>query len=82
MKIVEAAELLVEILKECTKLDGCTLALMPPKPLITVAEGYMIHIDSDPGVNKETLACVESIAKKHDLNYFEDAKGIMIYRMH
>ncbi len=82
MKIVEAAELLVETLKECAKLDGCALTLMPPKPLITVAEGYRIHIDSDSGVNKETLACVESIAEKHDLKYFEDAKGIMIYRKH
>ncbi len=81
MEIVEAAELLVEILKECRKLDGATFQLMPPQPHVTMAEGYKIHIDSESGVNKETLLCIESIAKKHDLNYFEDDKGIMIYRM-
>ncbi len=81
MELVEAAELLVEILKECRKLDGATFQLMPPKPDITVAEGYKIHIASESGVNKDTLLCIESIAKKRDLNYFEDYKGIMIYRM-
>ncbi len=81
MKAVEAAELLVEILKKCRELNGATFQLMPPRPLFIMAEGYKIHIDADSGLNKETLTCIERIAEKLDLNYFEDDKGIMIYRL-
>jgi hypothetical protein len=39
LNVLEAAELLVEILKKCTNLKGSIIQLMPPKPLITVLKG-------------------------------------------
>jgi hypothetical protein len=80
MHVLEAAELLVEILKKCKSLKGSSIMLMSPKPLVTMAEGYKLHIDVSD-TNRGIFACIENIAKSHGLSCFEDSKGIMIYRM-
>ncbi len=56
--------------------------LMPPKPQVTVAQGYKIHITSDKGFDQETYVRVENIARNRGLSSFEDANGLMIYRKH
>lgn len=82
MKAVQAAEVLVEILKECRELDGAALILMPPRSQVNVAYGYKIHIDSNSEIDTETRACIENILGKHGLISIESSKGIMIYRKH
>ena len=79
LNVLEAAELLVEILKKCS-LKGSTIALMPPKPYtVTVAHGYKLHITVLKR-NREAYSCIENIAKEHGLTYFEDRRGIILYR--
>jgi hypothetical protein len=79
MKVLEAAELLVEILKKCT-LKGSTIVLMPPRPYtVTVAQGYKLHVTILKR-DREAYSCIENIVKEHGLSYFEDRRGIMIYR--
>ncbi len=82
MKLVEAAELQVQLFKECPKLEGSTSILMPPRPLVNMAQGYKIHIEGDSGIDKETRACVASVISKRGLILTEDDKGVMIYRKH
>ncbi len=82
MRVLEAAELLVKIVIKCRKLDGAAFMLMPPKPQLSILEGYRIHIDKDSGIDQETFICVTSIAKERGLSCFEDYKGVMIYRKH
>ena len=80
MNVLEAAELLVEILKKCS-LKGSTIALMPPKPYTTtMAQGYKLHMTILKR-DSEAFSCIESIVKEHGLSYFEDRRGLMIYRM-
>jgi hypothetical protein len=79
MDVLEAAELLVEILKKCN-LKGGTIALMPPRPYVAnLAQGYKLHLtvlDRD----REVYSCIESVVKEHGLSYFEDRRGVMVYR--
>ena len=79
MKVLEAAELLVEILKKCN-LKGSTIALMPPRPYtVTMAQGYKLHLTILKR-NREAFSCIENLVKEHGLSYFEDRRGLMIYR--
>jgi hypothetical protein len=79
MKVLEAAELLVEILKKCS-LKGSTIALMPPRPYtVTMAQGYKLHLTILKS-DREVFSCIESVVKEHGLSYFEDRRGLMIYR--
>ena len=79
MNVLEAAELLVEILKKCN-LKGSTIALMPPKPYtVTMVQGYKLHI-AILKRDREAYLCIENIVKEHSLSYFEDRRGLMIYR--
>ncbi len=80
MKVVEAAELLLEILKGCQKLEDSKLMLMPPNPTIDLADGYKLHISTNLGIDKETLAYIEEIVEKHGLSYRIIGNGIMIYK--
>ncbi len=82
MKLVEAAELQVEIFKECPKLEGSTSILMPPRPIVNMAQGYKKHVEGDSGIDKETRACIDRILSKHGLTLTADKKGMMIYRKH
>jgi hypothetical protein len=76
---LEAAELLVEILKKCN-LKRSTIALMPPRPYtITLAQGYKLHLTILKR-DREAYSCIENIVKEHGLSYFEDRRGLMIYR--
>jgi hypothetical protein len=79
MKVLEAAELLVEILTKCN-LKGSTIVLMPPRPYtVIVAQGYKLHVTILKR-DREAYPCIENIVKEHGLSYFEDRRGIMIYR--
>ncbi len=80
MKLLEAAELCVEIVMKCRKLDGASFMFTPPVPQITLAQGYKIHIAKITGIDQETFGCVENLAKKRGLTLFEDSEGVMIYR--
>jgi hypothetical protein len=80
MQVLEAAELLVEILTKCKKLDGASFTLTPHRPEITLAEGYKVHIGKDAGIDQETFNCVTDIATIRGLSHFQDASGLMIYR--
>jgi hypothetical protein len=79
MKVLEAAELLVEILTKCN-LKGSTIVLMPPRPYtVIVAQGYKLHVTVLKR-DREIYSCIENIVKEHGLGSFEDRRGIMIYR--
>jgi hypothetical protein len=79
MKVLEATELLVEILKKCS-LKGSTIALMPPRPYtVSMAQGYKLHLTILKS-DREAFSCIESVVKEHGLSYFEDRRGLMIYR--
>jgi len=79
MNVLEAAELLVAILKKCN-LKGSTIALMPPRPYtVTMAQGYKLHLTILKR-DREAYSCMENIVKEHGLSYFEDSRGLMIYR--
>ncbi len=80
MQLLEAAKLLVEIIEECVTLNGSSIFFMPPKPQITLSDGYKIHITKSVEIDKETLSCIENIVKKNNLAYIEDKDGMMIYR--
>ncbi len=64
MQVLEAAELLVEIVKACGNLDGDAFMLMPPKPQI-LAEGYKIHVTSESGIDRKTLLVVSRISRRN-----------------
>jgi hypothetical protein len=54
---------------------------MPPKPYTaTMAQGYKLHLTVLKG-DSEAYSCIENIVKEHGLSYFEDRRGLMIYRM-
>jgi hypothetical protein len=79
LNVLEAAELLVEILRKCS-LKGSTIVLMPPRPYtVTVAQGYKLHITVLKR-DREAYSCMENVVKEHGLSYFEDSRGLMIYR--
>ncbi len=80
MQLLEAIQLLTKILEECPKIIGCNIMFMSPKPQVTVAEGYKIHITKDFGIDNETLSCMKNIVTKHNLAYMEEEKSLMIYR--
>ncbi len=80
MQLLEATQLLTKIIEDCPKIKGCNVMFMAPKPQITVAEGYKIHITKNFGIDKETLSCMENIVTKHNLAYFEEEKSLMIFR--
>ncbi len=80
MRVLEAAELLAKFVIKCRKLDGAAFKLVPPKPEISIAQGYKIHIDKDSGIDPETFNCVTGIANESGLSCSEDYKGVMIYR--
>ena len=79
LNVLEAAELLVEILKKCN-LKGSTIVLMPPRPYtVTVAQGYKLHVTILKR-DREAYSCVEKIVEEHGLSSFEDRRGLMIYK--
>jgi hypothetical protein len=54
---------------------------MPPRPFtVAMAQGYKLHLTILKR-DREEYSCIEKIVKKHDLSYFEDRRGIMIYRV-
>ncbi len=82
MRLLDAAELFVEIVMKCRKLDGASFMFTPPVPQVTLAQGYKIHIGTVSGIDHETVGCVENLVKKRGLSLFEDSRGVMIYRKH
>lgn len=80
MLLLEAIQLLTQIVQDCTTLDGSTIMLVPPKPEISVAEGYRIRITKGLEIDKETLLCVENFVKIRGLTCFEEDHGLIIYR--
>jgi hypothetical protein len=79
MDVLEAAELLVKILRKCN-LKGSAIALMPPRPYTsTLARGYKLHITILKR-DREAYSCVEKIVEEHGLSSFEDRRGLMIYK--
>ncbi len=72
----------MQIIEECTMLDGSAIMFMPPNPQISVAEGYKIHITKSFEIDKEALLCIENFVKIHGLTYVEEENGLMIYKKH
>ncbi len=76
----EATNLLKEIALSCGPIGERSVMLMPPKADDVLAKGYQLHIKSS--VSEECLACMENIAKQHNLSIkHEPANNLtVIYR--
>ena len=80
LQLIEAGHLLIELAEKCKKLAGSTFSLIPPKPLITLFEGYKLHIFKEGGIDRETVNCIKDIVSHHALSVNVEEEGFLIYR--
>jgi hypothetical protein len=78
MERPEAAEILKEILQNCSSLEGRSVKLMPPDADSVLSKGFQIHLQkSNEGIKKN---CIYKIAKKHGLQVYDEEDFLVIYR--
>ncbi len=81
MKLLEATDILREIVVECPRLNGQNFLVMIPEPtLAAVSKGYEIIIRQKKAlIDKKTDLILHAIASEHHLRILEAKNTIALY---